>query len=549
MKRVALAICLLTALAVGIFLASHRPGAQASPDVTITVNSTADTNVRDSVLTLREAMLLANGDLFVTSLSYDECQQVSGAYWSLLNCMSPVSIGDGTPETIVFDTAVFPPGSPAAITLTSPLPTLDTGDDTIDGSSAGVIVDGIHVGGCFTITSDSNTIKGLQISSCRGIGVEIGRGAQNTIGGSSPGERNVISGNFTGVSIWGSGADGNRVIGNYIGTDAAGTEAMPNLTGVAFSQGAQNNTIGGSSPSERNVISGNLYDGVVILESATTGNVVKGNYIGTDAAGTEAMPNLTGVVFSQGAQNNTIGGTGAGEGNLIAYNEDDGVWVYGTDATGNTIRGNSIHSNGDMGIENINGGNTELAPPTITGFGSVMGTACPNCTVDIYSDDEDEGRVYEGSTTANGAGNWSFSGSLEGPNITATATDADGNTSEFSAPETLPEETPTPSATPSPTPSPTPTATPTGTPTPGTTRTLVWGPGWHNETWSGASTPEEVFACATGKYAAAYRYVDGVWERYFPNQPDISNMGPLSQYDAFLILVTAPVSCVMPIAP
>ena len=63
-----------------------------------------------------------------------------------------------------------------------------------------------------------------------------------------------------------------------------------------------------------------------------------------------------------------------------------------------------------------------------------MGTACPNCTVDVYSDDEDEGRVYEGSTTADDAGDWTFDGSPEGPNVTATATDAAGNTSEFSAP-------------------------------------------------------------------------------------------------------------------
>jgi hypothetical protein len=54
--------------------------------------------------------------------------------------------------------------------------------------------------------------------------------------------------------------------------------------------------------------------------------------------------------------------------------------------------------------------------------------------VDIYSDDEDEGRVYEGSTTANGAGNWSFSASPGGPHVTATATDAAANTAEFSAP-------------------------------------------------------------------------------------------------------------------
>ena len=171
MKRLALVVLLLTALAVGIFLASHRPGAQASPDVTITVNSTADTNLRDSVMTLREAMLLATGDLFVTSLSHEECQQVSGAYWSLEWCMSPVPIGPGTPETIVFDTFVFPPGSPATIAINNnDLPPLSTGNDTIDASSAGVIIE-LFGGGaydCFRITSDNNTVKGqIGRASCR----------------------------------------------------------------------------------------------------------------------------------------------------------------------------------------------------------------------------------------------------------------------------------------------------------------------------------------------------------------------------------------------
>jgi hypothetical protein len=88
------------------------------------------------------------------------------------------------------------------------------------------------------------------------------------------------------------------------------------------------------------------------------------------------------------------------------------------------------------------------------------------------------------------------------------------------------------------------------TPTPGATRSLHWGPGWHNATWSGASTstPEEAFACASGNYAAAYRLVGGGWERYFPDRPDISSMTDLEQYDAFLILVTGDVTCEMPVA-
>ena len=662
--RALLLLAVLSALAVGAFLALGRDGAHANPDPTITVNGYDDFPARDSQMTLREAVMLATGLLSVTALSQAECIRVSPASWdSTLGCSSSDPPGASSADTIVFDAAIFPPGSPGTITLTNIYVHLRTGGDSVDGSGAGVIVDGGNLTfTCFLIGSGNNSIKGLEIHHCSygiaiysgsgntiggstagernvisgntyGVGIQsatlnsvkgnyigtdaggtsaipntiagvfIHTGAQNnTIGGGSAAERNVISGNAYGVVISDAGTDGNTVDGNYIGTNAAGTAAVPNLQyGVHIKDGAQNNTIGGSSTAERNVISGNgsgvriqnangntvkgnyiginaagtaalpnevgvymedaasnnsiggstagernvisgnIPFGVFIEDGGTNGNTVKGNYIGTDAAGTAAIPNETGVFIWNGARNNTIGGTAAGAGNTIAFNTLDGVHVEGAGAIGNTIRGNSIHSNGARGIDNFNGGNAELAPPVITGFGSVIGTACPNCTVDVYSDNEDEGRVYEGSTTADNGGDWTYDGSPEGPFVTATATDAAGNTSEFSTPVEVPEATPTPT--------PTPTATPGATPTPaGPTRTLQWSPGWNNATWSGASTPEEVFACAAGKYAAAYRYVAGGLERYFPGRPDISNMQPLAQYDAFLILITEPVTCTMPVA-
>ncbi|UCH87595.1 MAG: right-handed parallel beta-helix repeat-containing protein [Dehalococcoidia bacterium] len=481
MKRFVLAILLVTAVAASVFVVLNRPGAEASPDVTITVDSTADTNTRDAKLTLREAMMLATGALPLDELTQGECNQVSETLWTgLSGCFSgTVPPGVGSADTIVFDSSLFSPGIGAFIPLGDTLPTLDTGDDTVDGSTTEVTIRGgaTDTFGCFEITSDYNSIKGMEIYNCR--------------------------------------------------------------TGVTVKDGAHYNTIGGSSPGEGNVISGNGGSGVSIIGSGTNGNVVMGNLIGTDASGTAAMGNgHYGVVIEDGPENNTIGGTGSGEGNIIAFNQWHGVGVYDSDTTGNTIRGNSIHSNGDMGIRTSEGGNEGLAWPAITGFTPVAGTACPNCIIDIYSDEEDEGRVYEGSTTADGDGNWSFPGSPQGPNVTATATDSFGNTSEFSDPVPVPEATPTPS----------PTPTPTVTPTPGATRTLQWGSGWHNVTWSGASTPEEAFACAAGNYAAAYRLVSGGWERYFPDRPDLSNMADLEQYDAFLILVTGDVTCEMEVA-
>ena len=450
MRRLVVALILLIAVTGGVVLMAG-PGAQATPDVMISVNRVDDNEDRDAHLTLREAVRLATGELSVGDLHEGECHQVSTADWLGFPLYECILLGPPpgviSPDTIVFDTTVFPPGSPSTIALGSALPTLSTGGDTIDGTSAGVIVDGVSKAfDCFDITSANNTIKGLEIYNCMS-GVTIHGGAHsNTVGGSSPGESNVISGNWAGVHIWESGTNGNVVKGNYIGTDATGTAALPNAYGVHISAFAAQNSVGGSSPGERNIISGNSQAGVAMFGRGTNGNTVKGNFIGTDAAGTGALPNGRGVQIAQnpsgGPQNNTIGGTAIGEGNVIAQNDWGGVSVYGAAAIGNSIRGNSIHSNhsdGGKGIENDSGGNTELAVPTITGFGSVMGTACANCTVDIYSDDEDEGRVYEGSTSANGAGNWIFSGALDGPNVTATATDSSGNTSEFSAPVLVPE--------------------------------------------------------------------------------------------------------------
>ena len=141
------------------------------------------------------------------------------------------------------------------------------------------------------------------------------------------------------------------------------------------------------------------------------------------------------VTWLGGAEHNVI------QGNLIAHTtfseqEDEGVGIWVDSYPYNTIRRNSIYSNAGKGIETTNGGNNMLAAPVIITVTetSVSGTACPGCTVEVFSDAEDEGRVYEGSTIADASGAFTFSkGSpLTGPNITATATDSDGNTSEFS---------------------------------------------------------------------------------------------------------------------
>jgi hypothetical protein len=121
--------------------------------------------------------------------------------------------------------------------------------------------------------------------------------------------------------------------------------------------------------------------------------------------------------------------------NTIAHNADYGVRLTGDSAVNNTLVGNSIYNNLSKGIL-LDGANHELAAPTILSAtaNGAKGSACPACMVELFSDYEDEGRYYHGSTQADGSGAWDYPVALRGPNITATATDANGSTSEFSTP-------------------------------------------------------------------------------------------------------------------
>ncbi|HEX7379050.1 MAG TPA: hypothetical protein VF278_18150, partial [Pirellulales bacterium] len=170
-----------------------------------------------------------------------------------------------------------------------------------------------------------------------GNGIFVDDVGNNTIGGTTPGLANVVSGNgANGIFINGVGASDNLVEGNFIGTNIAGATALGNNgNGIQIAGGAVNNTIGGTAPGEGNVISGNgaaagggsAYGGVFISDPGTAGNLLEGNFIGTDAAGTAVVANFgNGVAIQNGATNNTIGGTGAGAGNMISGNGYNGVF-------------------------------------------------------------------------------------------------------------------------------------------------------------------------------------------------------------------------------
>src|SRR5262249_29260046 len=144
-------------------------------------------------------------------------------------------------------------------------------------------------------------------------GVSInGQANGNTIGGTTPAARNLISGNGDhGVEIFGGKVSGNIVEGNFIGTNVTAAAALGNaLDGVGIFLGATGNTVGGTVAGAGNVIPGNGADGVEIYEGATS-NLVAGNLIGTDWTGTVALGNtLDGVGIHSGASDNKVGGYG-----------------------------------------------------------------------------------------------------------------------------------------------------------------------------------------------------------------------------------------------
>ena len=168
--------------------------------------------------------------------------------------------------------------------------------------------------------------------------------SQNTIGGTASGSGNTISANSqNGVYISDSGTTGNLVEGDFIGTDPTGAHALPNSIGIIIQNGATNNTIGGNSSSARDLISGNDGDGVHINGGGTSGNLVEGDYIGVNASGLAGLGNRNnGVFILGGASNNTIGGLGSGSGDVISGNGQNGVDISDSNTSGNVVEGDDI---------------------------------------------------------------------------------------------------------------------------------------------------------------------------------------------------------------
>ena len=214
---------------------------------------------------------------------------------------------------------------------------INAGGSTIRGLAIGRFPDfGIVLNNC-----DNNTIQGNHVGidaagntvRKNNIGIFLSNSSNNMIGGTTAAARNVVSGNsFDGIEVHGNG---NVIRGNYIGTNAAGTNELGNGGDGIEIAGGPNNVVGGTAAGAGNVISGNQQAGIIIRAAGTT---VQGNLIGTNAAGTASVPNGTGI-RNEGSPNTLIGGLTASARNIISGNAGAGLQVGGT---GSKVQGNYI---------------------------------------------------------------------------------------------------------------------------------------------------------------------------------------------------------------
>lgn len=343
------------------------------------------------------------------------------------------------PDTITFSTT-------GKIALSSQLPDITDDSLVIDASSqwsGGIPGDTVDGGGSIptglVINADGCVIRGLVIQNFT-IGIKIDTGNHNTIGGTGPNHRNIISHNSgDGIYILG---DNNRVIGNYIGTDASGNTQAGNTVGITL-YGGMNNEIGGSISSERNIISGNSGAGVILQSSSTSDNTIKGNYIGTKTDGASDLGNGgDGILLRNGTRHNKA------DSNVIAFN-NKGIVAKDNATDYNKFTKNSIFDNGGPGIDlgddghgvSSGGPNEGIQAPTIdlAEPDTIRGTGPSNSIIEIFKGGSDpsgygEGKTFITSGIINGSGNFAIgvTGVIAGDTVSATATDMDGNTSEFS---------------------------------------------------------------------------------------------------------------------
>ncbi len=444
-----------------------------------------------------------------------------------------LSVGDNAVLAIELDGTQLPPYAHGL--------TLQSSSNLVRG----IVINGFGMlgsggGGIFVQTGSNNVVAGCFLgTNAKGsaakpneIGVDIAPPDPSLslvgtrIGGAAATERNVISGNLSaGIVI--AEAFGTLVAGNYVGTDSSGGLALGNGGGGIVTNISAGTLIGGTSAGSGNVISGNVGYGLFVFGAQVA---IQGNRIGTNAAGSLALPNTGSGIECFFGDNMLVGGTLSGAGNLISGNGVGGVRIFrpsgaqlagnliGTDvtgrqplgngqggvmirspsnpdpagasvtanviafngaggvmigndlsdlSTGNRITGNSIHDNGGLGIDLGSDGVTandpgdaDAGPNNLQNYpilsaassngvstavrGSLNSSPATSFMIEFFASPvcdgsgNGEGQTFLGGTvvTTDGSGNAVIDATLPAPSVgqivTATATDATGNTSEFS---------------------------------------------------------------------------------------------------------------------
>jgi hypothetical protein len=231
--------------------------------------------------------------------------------------------------------------------------------------------------------------------------ITIGRaGAFNTV------KNNLISGGtIIGIQIQ-MNANNNIIEGNLIGTNLNGTGPVANQFGIRFlsssTEGPSNNIIGGNTADSRNIISGNNWG--IYGQGSNNGkilnNQIKGNYIGTNLTGTASLPNQSGIAFVGHATENIIGGSLPDEGNLISGNTSTGIIIFNVFAenTDNLIEGNLIGTNAD-GNQAIPNGFSGIQ---VEGSGNIIGGSDPSRRNIISGNGQFGARIFENNITVEG---------------------------------------------------------------------------------------------------------------------------------------------------
>jgi hypothetical protein len=511
-----------------LFLALTGAGARAA---TYTVTTTADSGAGS----LRQAIVDANANAGLDTIAFNIAgagvHTINVSLTPLPTITSPVTIDGATQPGYAGSPLIEVHGSQTGgLSISAGSTTLRAlvlngfATAILFTSAGGNVVTGCYIGTDATGTADAST---------GGQGIRLISSPNNTIGGPAAAERNLISGNdASGIGC--EAASGLVVQGNLIGTDITGTISIPNGTGLSLSS-CDNATVGGSSAGAGNVISGNLGSGIGM--SGGTGIVIRGNLIGPDITGTFSLGHQALGINDSGGIDVEIGGAAAGEGNVVSGHTQMGIYVYnfaanttiygnkvGTDVTGAlplpnvtgiaaanvtgvviggtqpgqgnviaynsgtlafsvpvgvllqpsakqvAIRGNSIHDNEQLGIDLNGDGPTpndpldaDISPNNFQNFpivqsvvygasdveilGKFNSVPSTQYNLDFYANpactrfprDFNEGETYLGSSqiTTDGAGHFDFDVTLpvaveNGARIAVTATDPSGNTSEFS---------------------------------------------------------------------------------------------------------------------